>query len=85
MIDLSVSRQQIDEIDSQIVDLFEKRMAVSNEVAKYKLKTGKPVLLFWRSGNPYPAGYGGCFRRRGAGDQLSELPGDNGGGREGKG
>ncbi|MCH5252020.1 MAG: prephenate dehydratase [Lachnospiraceae bacterium] len=44
MIDLSVSRQQIDEIDSQIVDLFEKRMAVSNEVAKYKLKTGKPVL-----------------------------------------
>lgn len=44
MIDLSVSRQQIDEIDSQIVDLFEKRMAVSNEVAKYKLKTGKPVF-----------------------------------------
>ena len=44
MIDLSVSRQQIDEIDRQIVELFEKRMAVANEVAKYKMETGKPVL-----------------------------------------
>ncbi|MCH5264352.1 MAG: prephenate dehydratase [Lachnospiraceae bacterium] len=44
MIDLSVSRQQIDEIDHQIVKLFEKRMQVANEVAKYKMETGKPVL-----------------------------------------
>ena len=29
MIDLSISRQQIDEIDSQIVELFEKRMKVA--------------------------------------------------------
>lgn len=43
MIDLSVSRQQIDEIDSQIVELFEKRMMVANEVAKYKMETGKKV------------------------------------------
>lgn len=43
MIDLSVSRQQIDEIDSQIVELFEKRMTVANEVAKYKMETGKKV------------------------------------------
>ena len=43
MIDLSISRQQIDEIDSQIVELFEKRMEVANEVAKYKMETGKPV------------------------------------------
>lgn len=43
MIDLSISRQQIDEIDSQIVELFEKRMDVANEVAKYKMETGKPV------------------------------------------
>ena len=35
MVDLSISRQQIDEIDSQIVELFEKRMEVANEVAKY--------------------------------------------------
>lgn len=44
MIDLSVSRQQIDEIDSQIVELFEKRMEVSEKVAMYKLETGKPVF-----------------------------------------
>lgn len=43
MIDLSVSRQQIDEIDSRIVELFEKRMDVANEVAKYKIATGKAV------------------------------------------
>ena len=43
MIDLAISRQQIDEIDSQIVELFEKRMQVANEVAKYKMETGKPV------------------------------------------
>ena len=44
MIDLAISRQQIDEIDSQIVELFEKRMEVANEVAKYKLETGKAVF-----------------------------------------
>lgn len=44
MIDLSVSREQIDEIDSQIVELFEERMKVANEVANYKLETGKPVF-----------------------------------------
>ena len=43
MIDLSISRQQIDEIDSQIVELFEQRMEVANEVAKYKIETGKAV------------------------------------------
>lgn len=44
MIDLAVSREQIDEIDSQIVELFEQRMKVANEVARYKIETGKPVL-----------------------------------------
>lgn len=44
MIDLSVSRKQIDEIDRQIVELFEKRMAVSEKVARYKQETGKPVF-----------------------------------------
>ena len=40
MIDLSISRAEIDKIDSQIVQLFEKRMEVANEVAKYKIETG---------------------------------------------
>jgi chorismate mutase/prephenate dehydratase len=44
MIDLSVSRKNIDEIDRQIVELFEKRMDMVNEVAKYKQETGKPVF-----------------------------------------
>lgn len=44
MIDLSISRQEIDKIDSQIVELFEKRMEVANEVAKYKQETGKAVF-----------------------------------------
>ena len=44
MIDLQVSRKQIDEIDSQIVKLFEERMEVANEVAKYKMETGKAVF-----------------------------------------
>ncbi len=43
MIDLSVSRERIDEIDSQIVALFEQRMAVANEVARYKMETGRKV------------------------------------------
>ncbi|MCM1245749.1 MAG: prephenate dehydratase [Roseburia sp.] len=43
MLDLIEARKNIDEIDQQIVELFEKRMAESNEVAKYKLKTGKAV------------------------------------------
>lgn len=43
-IDLAESRKQIDEIDSAIVELFEKRMKVAENVADYKLATGKPVL-----------------------------------------
>lgn len=44
MVDLSVSRKQIDEIDRQIVELFEKRMDVAERVARYKQETGKPVF-----------------------------------------
>lgn len=43
-VDLKESRQQIDEIDRQIVDLFEKRMEVASNVADYKIATGKPVF-----------------------------------------
>ncbi len=37
-------RNEIDEIDKEIVALFEKRMAVSEDVAEYKRKIGKAVL-----------------------------------------
>lgn len=44
MIDLLECRKQIDEIDSEILELFEKRMKVSENVAKFKIATGKKVL-----------------------------------------
>ena len=44
MIDLQITRQHIDEIDSQIVSLFEQRMKEASEVASYKIATGKPVF-----------------------------------------
>lgn len=44
MIDLQETRKNIDAIDKQIVDLFEKRMKQTSEVAKYKIATGKAVL-----------------------------------------
>lgn len=37
-------RNQIDQIDQQLVKLFEKRMQVSTEIAEYKIANGIPVL-----------------------------------------
>ena len=44
VVDLQESRKQIDEIDEQIIELFQKRMAVASNVADYKIATGKPVF-----------------------------------------
>lgn len=44
MIDLQESRNEIDEIDNEIIRLFEKRMKVAEDVAEYKIETGKQVL-----------------------------------------
>lgn len=41
--DLNITRQEIDAVDRQIVDLIEKRMELALEVAKYKISTGKPI------------------------------------------
>lgn len=41
--DLTESRNKIDQIDRQIVKLFQERMGVSVEVAKYKKKVGKKI------------------------------------------
>ena len=43
MIDLQVSRKQIDEIDSQIVKLFEERMKVANVFRKYVMVNSMSV------------------------------------------
>lgn len=42
--DLGQLRQGIDEIDRQIVELYEKRMEISRQVAEYKISTGKKVF-----------------------------------------
>lgn len=44
MLDLGTTRQEIDAIDKEIVKLFEKRMNLTQEVAAYKMQTGKAVL-----------------------------------------
>ncbi|MFR0985602.1 MAG: prephenate dehydratase domain-containing protein [Frisingicoccus sp.] len=44
MEDLVKLRDEIDAIDDQIVSLFEKRMAVAENVAAFKRSVGKPVL-----------------------------------------
>ena len=44
MKDLLVLREEIDKIDKQIVDLYEKRMEISAGVAEYKINTGKKVF-----------------------------------------
>ncbi len=42
--DLTQLRQQIDQVDAQIVDLYEKRMDICRQVAEYKIETGKKVF-----------------------------------------
>lgn len=42
--ELTECRKQIDEIDQKLVELYERRMAVTEEVARYKIAHGKKVL-----------------------------------------
>ncbi len=44
MLDLTELRDQIDGIDRQIVELYEKRMEICQHVAEYKIETGKKVF-----------------------------------------
>lgn len=37
-------REQLDEIDNQIVDLYQKRMDVCGKVGEYKVATGRKVF-----------------------------------------
>ncbi len=42
--DLQELRVEIDSVDRQIVDLFEKRMEIASQVADYKIANGKKVF-----------------------------------------
>ncbi|MBE5890588.1 MAG: prephenate dehydratase [Lachnospiraceae bacterium] len=44
MKDLLELREEIDRIDNQIVSLYEERMKISEQVAEYKISTGKKVF-----------------------------------------
>ena len=44
MLDLAQLRVQLDEIDSQLVKLYEDRMELCRQVGEYKLETGKRIL-----------------------------------------
>lgn len=44
MRELSEIRVDIDRIDQEIVKLFEERMALTKQVAEYKIANNKPVL-----------------------------------------
>ncbi|MFA9377505.1 MAG: prephenate dehydratase [Lachnotalea sp.] len=44
MIDLQELRKEIDSIDTQLVELYEQRMKISEAVAEYKISTDKPVF-----------------------------------------
>lgn len=44
MKDLIQCRQEIDEIDEQLIKLFEKRMKVSQDVITYKIKNDMPIF-----------------------------------------
>ena len=43
-LDLNEIRKEIDEIDAGIVDLYEKRMNLCKNVAKYKIENNIPIL-----------------------------------------
>ncbi len=44
MIDLMKLREEIDDVDHQIVELYERRMKIAEDVVAYKLSAGKAVL-----------------------------------------
>lgn len=44
MIDLQELRNEIDAVDRQLTELFEKRMQISSQVAEYKISTGMKVF-----------------------------------------
>ena len=81
MTDLQECRRQIDEIDSEILRLFEKRMKVSEDVANYKIRTGKPVFDAVREreklkslGEQAHGEFNACLLYTSTFDELFDIP-----------
>lgn len=66
MLDLNELRQEINDTDREIVELFKKRMAIATSVAEYKREHGLPVL--------------DAARERALLEKISELAGEELGG-----
>ena len=56
-LDLQEIRKKLDGIDNQLVELFEKRMALCSDVAEFKIQTGKKkiqslteIIIRWGAG-----------------------------------
>ena len=66
MRELAQIRQELDEIDREMVKLFERRMTLCREVARTKLAQGKPVLDASREAQVLEAARSrkSCFGRR---------------------
>ena len=66
MLDLNELRQEINDTDREIVELFKKRMAIATSVAEYKKEHGLPVL--------------DAARERALLEKISEMAGEELGG-----
>lgn len=53
-LDLQEIRGQLDEIDTRLVELFEKRMELCGQVAEFKIGTGKAVYDGQRESRSWP-------------------------------
>lgn len=75
-LDLQEIRGQLDEIDSQLVELFGKRMKLCGDVAEFKIRTGKPVYDGQREKQKLEAVMGmarGDFNRQSVYELFSQL------------
>jgi chorismate mutase/prephenate dehydratase len=76
MKDLKELREEIDEIDQQIVELYQTRMQVAAEVAAYKIETGKKVFDKEREDNKIKnlTAMGNCaFNRYGIQELFEQI------------
>ena len=75
-LDLQKIRNELDEIDHQIVSLFEKRMELCRSVAEYKISTGKPVYDGAREKQKLEAVAAmahGDFNKKAVGELFSQI------------
>ena len=75
-LDLQEIRGQLDGIDSQLVELFERRMKLCGDVAEYKIGTGKAVYDAAREKEKLGTVTGmahGDFNRQGVYELFSQI------------